>query len=332
MEEIRMNPDPIPEREKEARRAYSLVGFALLVFIAASYGVQFFGSTLVEMLIPSLLETDWYLWALSVLPLYLVGLPLSLFFFLQVPAGKPVGGDLSGAAYAGAFPVTILLMYAGSYIATFLLNFLSMFRGEALGGEVSQLILENSSNVWAILATVVVAPVMEELITRKLVMDRLGPYGVWPAAVFSGVAFGLIHGNLEQFFYAFFLGTFFALVYAKSGRIMTTIALHAAVNFMGSVVSPWVLRGVDLSMLETDDPQIILEYLTGGGLESLVPLLAYVGVMLGLAGTGLVLAIAFGKKFLPKRGPEKGSRYFSSLGVICFFAFTVALTLFLTLI
>ena len=66
-----------------------------------------------------------------------MGLPLSLIFFQQVRAGKPVGGLLSPAGYAGTFPVTILLMYAGSYVATFILNFLSAFRGEALGGEVS---------------------------------------------------------------------------------------------------------------------------------------------------------------------------------------------------
>ena len=328
MEEIYI--DPMLEKEKAAKRAYSLVGFALLVFIAASYGVQFFASTLVELFFPALMETRWYMWALSILPLYLVGLPMSLFFFLQVKAGKPVGGLLSPAAYAGTFPVTIVLMYAGSYIATFILNFLSIFRGEALGGQVSQMILENSSTIWAFLATVVVAPIMEELITRKMVMDRLAPYGVWPAALFSGVAFGMIHGNLEQFFYAFFLGTFFALIYAKSGRILYTILLHAAVNFMGSVIAPAVLEGVDLAMLETDDPQIILEYMTGGGLQNLVPLLAYVGIMLGLAGTGLVLLFAFGKKFLPKRGPEKASRYFANPGVIIFLVCTLALTLFIT--
>lgn len=328
MEEIRT--DPFLEREKAAKRAYSLVGFALLVFVAAAYGVQFFASTLVDLFFPALYETDWFLWALSVLPLYLVGLPLSLFFFLQVKPGRPVGGELSPAGYAGTFPVTILLMYAGSYIATFILNFLSIFRGEALGGQVSQMILENSSNIWAFLATVVVAPIMEELITRKMVMDRLAPYGVWPAALFSGIAFGMIHGNLEQFFYAFFLGTFFALIYAKSGKILYTILLHAAVNFMGSVISPAVLNGVDLAMLETDDPAVILEYMTGGGLQSLIPLLAYAGIMLGLAGTGLVLLFAFGKKFLPKRGPEKASRYFANPGVIIFLVCTLALTLFIT--
>ncbi|MBR5867805.1 MAG: CPBP family intramembrane metalloprotease [Clostridia bacterium] len=328
MEEIYV--DPMQEWERAAKRAYSMVGFALLIFIAAAYGVQFVASFLVEWLFPAVLETKWYIWALSVLPLYLVGLPLSLIFFLQVRAGKPVGGLLSPAGYAGTFPVTILLMYAGSYVATFILNILSTFRGEALGGEVSQMIMENSSTIWAFLATVVVAPVMEEFITRKMVMDRLAPYGVWPAAIFSGVAFGMIHGNLEQFFYAFFLGTFFALIYAKSGRILYTMLLHAAVNFMGSVVAPAVISGIDLAVLETDDPMVILEYMAGGGFRSLVPLLAYTGVMLGLAGTGVVLLLAFGKKFLPKRGNEKTGRYFANPGVIAFLACTLILMLIAT--
>lgn len=328
MEELRF--DPMLEREKAAKRAYSLVGFALLVFIAASYGVQFLVSALADLFFPTLFETDWFIWAMSILPLYLVGLPLSLFFFLQVKAGKPVGGELSPAGYAGCFPVCILLMYAGSYIATFLLSLFSVFRGEALNREFSQILLENSSNIWAHLAIVVVAPVMEELVTRKLVMDRLGPYGVWPAALFSGIAFGMIHGNLEQFFYAFFLGTFFALIYAKSGKILYTILLHAAVNFIGSVVSPTILSGLDITVLDSNDPRVILEYLAGGGLRSLVPLFAFLGIVLGLAGIGLVLLIAFGKKFLPKRGPEKVSRYFANPGVIIFLACTLALTLFAT--
>ena len=79
-----------------------------------------------------------------------------------------------------------------------------------------------SSNLWVNLFIMVLcAPVAEELIFRKLLIDRLTQYGEGVAVLFSGLMFGLFHGNLNQFVYAFVLGLCFGFIYVKTGDRVT---------------------------------------------------------------------------------------------------------------
>ena len=58
--------------------------------------------------------------------------------------------------------------------------------------------------------------------------------------ILSALLFAFFHGNVNQFFYAFLIGGFFAYVYIKTGKIKYSIALHIILNLMGSVVSLFV--------------------------------------------------------------------------------------------
>ena len=57
------------------------------------------------------------------------------------------------------------------------------------------------------------APVVEEFIFRKFLIDRVYRYGEWVAILTSGLMFGLFHENLAQFFFATLIGCFFAFFY-----------------------------------------------------------------------------------------------------------------------
>ena len=83
---------------------------------------------------------------------------------------------------------------------------------------------------------VIVAPIVEELIFRKIVIDRLSVFGDRNAIIFSSVAFGLIHVNLYQFFYATALGFILGYVYTKTRNVKYSIFMHMLINFLGSVV------------------------------------------------------------------------------------------------
>ena len=74
------------------------------------------------------------------------------------------------------------------------------------------------------------APVFEELIFRKLLLDRLRPFGDRCAILLCGVAFGLYHVNLGQFFYAAALGMVLAGIVLKTGKIWHSMVCHAALN------------------------------------------------------------------------------------------------------
>ena len=91
------------------------------------------------------------------------------------------------------------------------------------------------ANIVMLLYTVFLTPVMEELVFRKTLCDGLLPYGKLPAAVISGISFGLFHENLGQSAYASAAGMIFALVYLKTGNAGYAILLHMMVNGFGAV-------------------------------------------------------------------------------------------------
>ena len=92
-----------------------------------------------------------------------------------------------------------------------------------------------TTDMGMLLYTVFLTPVMEERVFRKTLCDGLLPYGKLPAAVISGISFGLFHENLEQSAYASAAGIIFALVYLKTGKARYAILLHMMINGFGTI-------------------------------------------------------------------------------------------------
>ncbi|MEM7166465.1 MAG: CPBP family intramembrane glutamic endopeptidase [Planctomycetota bacterium] len=81
------------------------------------------------------------------------------------------------------------------------------------------------------LLAVVVAPLAEEFIFRGLLFRWLvEKYGVVSSAVLSGIAFGIVHGNLAGLLPLSLLGVVFALLYHRTGNLWSSICMHAIFN------------------------------------------------------------------------------------------------------
>lgn len=89
-----------------------------------------------------------------------------------------------------------------------------------------------SSTVWVeLFGTSVVTPILEEMLYRGIVYNRLKRSGrMGMAIVISGLVFGLIHFNLVQFLYAGLIGIFLAVVYETEGTLLVPVLAHAAAN------------------------------------------------------------------------------------------------------
>ena len=132
--------------------------------------------------------------------------------------------------------ITLTLMWIGNITGLIITMLLSGAMQSDIANPVQQLI--NSSDIWINLLIIsIFAPICEEILFRKFLIDRTIKYGAKVSIILSAVLFALFHGNLNQFFYAFLMGGFFAYVYIRTGKITYTIILHAIVNFMGSVMS-----------------------------------------------------------------------------------------------
>ncbi len=215
-------------------------------------------------------------------------LPLMLVLTRRLPALQPEKDRLS----------------AGGFLALVCISYACMIVGNLVGIGINLLLSPGSVDLVANLATAagpglemfiafaVLAPVFEELVFRTVLVDRVLPYGEWPAILFSGITFGLFHGNLTQFFYAALLGMVLAYVYIRTGNILYSIGLHACVNFLGGV------------------------------LPVLFP--AITGFIVIVALVGLVLFFVLKKRIHVEKNavPGVGGAMFGNAGMILFLCFT----------
>ena len=91
-------------------------------------------------------------------------------------------------------------------------------------------ITQNNSYLFALFCVAFVPCVMEEIVYRGLFYQgyrRVNPLG---AAFLSAFLFGVLHGNLNQFCYAFVMGIIFAFVIEATDSILSTMIIHFIMN------------------------------------------------------------------------------------------------------
>lgn len=154
-------------------------------------------------------------------------IPLLLRSIPQLPP-VPVN-PLSGQETFLAVVFSLGSGYLFSYVTLALVRILEGFVGRPSGNAVSA--MESSlPPVVTILAFAVIAPVAEEFIFRRLLLDRVRIFGDGAAILIGGAAFGLFHGNLNQTLYAFVLGAVFSAIVLLTNRLRYTIAIHMLIN------------------------------------------------------------------------------------------------------
>lgn len=275
-----------------ARKAFTRIGLALCAILVITFALQMLWFTVSKQLWGEenwLSGSSWGMWIGSFAPLYLVAIPVGLLILRKLPAQKPEDHKLGIGNLLVFLPICFCLMYGGNLIGTGLSMLLS-------GGNAQNALLDYvmDSNPIKILVIVILAPLLEEYVCRKQIIDRTRHYGEKTAVFLSAIAFGLLHQNLFQFFYAFGLGLVFAYIYIRTGRLRYPVLLHSFVNFMGSVVAPWVLSFVDADAMMNVDPSMAPEELTALYMQMLPGMLLmmlYALLCVGLSIAGLVLLI-----------------------------------------
>ncbi|MCR4647713.1 MAG: CPBP family intramembrane metalloprotease [Lachnospiraceae bacterium] len=141
----------------------------------------------------------------------------------------------------GHFLLCVLCMYGligvGAVLGLIFHTPLSVpFEDPEQANALAKLML-NSNFFVRLLVVGILAPIFEELIFRKILVDHVAVHGELPAILLSGLMFGLFHGNFQQGFFTCFIGCMFAYVYIKTGKIIYTILLHMTVNCATSVIT-----------------------------------------------------------------------------------------------
>lgn len=278
---------------KAARKQFSKLGWMFVAGTAVIYAVQFGIGMIVGLLQPEWLTDPDGLILLSMLPMYLIGIPILVLMVKTIPAVQPERHRMKGGQFALAFLICYAAMYVCNIAGTLLTNMIGYLKGSPVRNELQEMILP--SNLLVIFFfTVICAPVIEEYVFRKLIVDRAIQYGQGVAIVLSGLMFGLFHGNLNQFIYTVSLGMLLAFLYVRTGNLKITIAIHMIGNFLGGVVSTQILKLVNMdAYMEaalSGDMQDMMAYLADH-LAGWILFAGYLFLVLGCTIAGVVLFI-----------------------------------------
>ncbi|MDD3253705.1 MAG: type II CAAX endopeptidase family protein [Lachnospiraceae bacterium] len=232
----------------DIRRHVSKIGWAYVVFLIVSGVAQIGVVVLLNILRPLMFLTAFggqTMLLISQLIMYGVGFPVFWLMMKQIPSWKMVEKkDLTG----GQFLLAAVVCFGATYIGNIVGQGLMALTGQLTGSEsINPLlqVIEDMDLGMVMLTTVIIAPIMEELMFRKFLIDRLVPLGQKTAVILSGLSFGLFHGNFYQFFYATLLGMIFAYLYSYTGKIRYNILLHMMINVVGGVFSLMLVREAD---------------------------------------------------------------------------------------
>lgn len=254
---------------QEAKSCFRTLSLALLAMTLCPIVIQLLIGIVASVLYVlglDLLSNPWFVWAVSSLPMYVVGVPIFLLILRTVPIHPQPRSKLPASRF--------LLLLLMCFPVTYLGNLIGTLLSAVLSGGTAQNSIETyltNGGPLALFTTIIVAPVVEESVFRKQLLDRCGRYGEKTAMVFSALAFGLFHMNFYQFFYAFGVGLILAYVYLRTRSLRYPVLIHMIINFLGSAVPLFMIsHGLEVYLLAAD---------------------------LGLAVAGLVVAIVHRKRF-----------------------------------
>lgn len=328
------NRNPFFEWLKQARRDFSRIGASLCLMVVIWYAL----ATVLEGALYAAVggkgeAPNWVTYVGSGVPLYLIAMPIAVMLMGKSTVIETRKFDMKPGLFFKLLLMCLPMMWAGSVFGSMLSMVLS--NGEATD-RVADLAMQ--TNIWNVVFLVIVGPIFEEWLFRKQLIDHTRKYGEKTAILLSGLAFGLFHMNLFQFFYAFLLGLMFGYVYTRTSKLRYSTAMHMIINFNGGVLAPWVLTRVDLDQLEKvseaaeNGNAAAMEQWASQNATGLAIMLVYFLLYGAVILAGFVLLIRNFRKAEFYIAPEElprgtGARtVYGNVGMVTFIVLTVLLT------
>jgi membrane protease YdiL (CAAX protease family) len=303
-------PEERQSKIKKQRKLFSRIFLAISAYIFALY----FSHIGIYAILSRVLSPEAYenfasslVWSIiiSSAAQYLISFPI--FLLMMIGTDKAEAKEkkkLAVTDFLLFFLIGEALMYVGNLIGNMLNEIIGEFTGQIPDNSLEIIIAKTP--MWLIfIVIVIIGPIVEELIFRKLMIDRLSIYGDRMAIIFSAVAFGLMHGNLYQLFYATLLGALLGYVYTYTRDIKYTIFMHMIINFIGSVVTiPVQKYAVEfyeaLEMLQLGFPVNILPMIVSGTVTFI-----YSNIQYGFIVGGIIALVHYIRKRKINISPDK---------------------------
>ena len=298
----------------EDKTFFSKIGFNYLILGTTAIIFQIILVNILGYYNPNHLNDINIITLLSSICNYILPFPIFYWLMKQIKTEKIEKTKVTTKSLITYFGISLTLMWIGNITGLIITTLI----GGAIQNDVANPVQEliNSTNIWFnILVISILAPICEEILFRKFLIDRTIKYGAKVSIILSATLFALFHGNLNQFFYAFLIGGFFAYVYIRTGNILYSISLHMTINLMGSVVSLIFAKSVTnlQSSITSVDLTIVLIYM----------LFVFICLIIGIVGLIKYKKGKFNgeKTIIPLKNPLR--TIFLNMGMISFVLFYI---------
>ncbi len=297
---------------KDMRKTYNRCGFAVFG-VAATVALASLALGMIVKLMGDAASGFYSLYQKYILLFNEAVIALSILIGALILFGtkseSPAKSKLPAKTFIMLLCVCFPIGAVGNIIGSTWLALWNALTGNQVTNQLTEIML--SLPIWQVaLCTGLLAPILEELFFRKLLIDRLYRHGELAAILTSAVFFGLIHQNFSQFFYAFGVGVVLGYIYCKMRSYLAVTLAHVIFNtIMGvipSIFLPKVLRLVEIITGMTDEafmealPGIVGEY----GI-ALVCYLFHLLIMGALNIAGIIILLVNLKKIkIEQNAPE----------------------------
>lgn len=170
---------------------------------------------------------------------FVLGLPYLVLLFLvrKLPKFRYEKQRLP----VGVFLILLVISMGSGYIFNFVGTFInlavSFFNGKPIEEMNPVLDMMSTLTPAMVIYSCLLGPFMEELLFRGILLSRARRFGDRTGVVFTAVMFGLMHGNLTQFFYAAAIGLVLGYIAVRTNKLRYNVLLHMLINSYSTVTS-----------------------------------------------------------------------------------------------
>ena len=284
------------------REHFSRIGLGYALFSVITFAVTLIIASVVRLVNPEFYNSNLFLNLLTPLVLYVFALPVLLIVLSRCEAKAPQKRRMGFGEWILFLIASFGFMYIGSIIGNTVMSSLSELVGYDYSNALSS-IIDDENLIITIIFAVIIAPIGEEFVFRKLIIDRTQKYGPLISIGLSGLMFGIMHSNFYQFFYCFALGIILGYIYYTTGKLYLTIAIHAVVNFVGGVIPSLFTPIIDaLLAADPEDPSAMLEIVMENPL-TFVGLIIFELFVYAAMACAVIFPLVFRKKLKGKLLP-----------------------------
>jgi membrane protease YdiL (CAAX protease family) len=201
-------------------------------------------------------DTDWLYQPLIKVPVF-IGSTLLILYLGYYYSGLPVNQVFTFKKFKLLIIPAMVITFAGLqyFLSEINTHFEKILPPPGWFIELFSRLFESDMGVWGgILRIVIIAPVVEELIFRGVIMSGFSRnYKPFWAILFSAILFALFHLNPWQFPAAFALGLILGWIRIRTSSVLACIAGHAIHNGLVFLSVLYYNNLKDLSVMQAGD-------------------------------------------------------------------------------